>query len=288
MPTTLRVCMENALILRGLADRTRQSYLQSISKLAGHYRCSPDLLTPEQVESWLLYLVTERKLAYSSVNQAASACRFLYNTVLGRERADFPVPMAKTPQRQPEILGRAEVARLLSLAGDAKSQAFLKMVYATGLRVSEACALRIEDVDSQPDRMCIRVRQGKGGQDRYTILTPSLLGVLRAYWCQYHPCTYLFPNPGGGAPMDIKVAQRRYQRARAAAHISKEGGIHTLRHCFATHLLESGVDLVTIQKLMGHKDLSTTGRYLHLASTQWQRTGPEHSPFDLLAALPTR
>lgn len=288
MPTTLRACMENALILRGLADRTRQSYLQSISKLARHYHCSPDLLTPAQVEAWLLYLVTERKLAYSSVNQAASACRFLYNTVLGRERADFPVPMAKTPQRQPEILGRAEVARLLSLAGDAKSQAFLKMVYATGLRVSEACALRVEDIDSQPDRMCIRVRQGKGGQDRYTVLTPSLLVVLRTYWRQYHPRSYLFPNPGGSSPMDIKVAQRRYQRARAAAHITKDGGIHTLRHCFATHLLESGVDLVTIQKLMGHKDLSTTGRYLHLASTHWHRTGPEHSPFDLLAALPKR
>lgn len=287
MPTALRVRMDNAMLVRGLADRTRQSYLEAITKLARYYRLSPDTLTAAQVEAWLLYLAKERQLSFSTVNQAASACRLLYHTVLGQDQASFIIPMAKRPQRQPEILARAEVASLLAAAPELTSRTLLMTIYAAGLRVSEACSLQVTDIDSAPDRLCLRVRQGKGGQDRYTLLAPTLLAALREYWRCEKPRLWLFPNPYGTAPIDIRTAQRRYNQARSAAHIRKTGGVHTLRHCFATHLLESGVDLVTIQKLMGHKDLSTTGRYLHLVSMQWQRPRQNLSPFDLLAALPT-
>lgn len=218
--------------------------------------------------------------------KVAGACRLFYHTVLGRDQASFIIPMARQPQRQPEILARAEVAALLAAARGLADRTLLMTIYAAGLRVSEACSLQLTDIDSAPDRLCLRVRQGKGGQDRYTLLTPTLLTALREYWRCDKPRFWLFPNPYGNAPIDIKTAQRRYNQARASAHIRKTGGIHTLRHCFATHLLESGVDLVTIQRLMGHKDLSTTGRYLHRVSMQWQPPRKELSPFDLLAALP--
>lgn len=286
MTTALRLRMDNAMLVRGLADRTRQSYLEAITKLTRYYRVSPDSLSSAQVEAWLLHLAKDRNLSFSTVNQAASACRLFYNTVLGLDRASFNIPMAKTPQRQPEILARTEVAALLAAARGLADRTLLMTIYAAGLRVSEACNLQIADIDSAPDRLCLRVRHGKGGQDRYTLLAPTLLAALREYWRRDKPRLWLFPNPGGNAPIDIKTAQRRYNQARTAAHIRKTGGIHTLRHCFATHLLESGVDLVTIQTLMGHKDLSTTGRYLHLVSMQWQPPRKHLSPFDLLAALP--
>lgn len=152
-------------------------------------------------------------------------------------------------------------------------------------RVSEACALRVADIDSEPDRMCLRIRQGKGARDRYTLLAPTLLEGLRLYWRAERPREWLFPNRDRTGPLDIKGAQRRYHQARHAAGIDKSGGIHTLRHCFATHLLEAGVDLLTIQKLLGHHHLSTTGRYLHLVSTQW-RPPACSNPLDLLATLP--
>lgn len=283
--TPLRQQMRDAMLVRGFALRTQQSYIEAIAKLARFYRVSPDRLTPDEVEAWLLHLVADRKLAYSTVNQASCACRFLYATVLKLDRSVFAVPMAKTPQRQPEILGRAELAALFCATTNLKSRTLLMTIYAAGLRVSEACALRVADIDSQADRMCLRVRQGKGARDRYTLLSPALLETLRLYWRAYRPKEWLFPNRDRTATLDIKGAQRRYYQARSAAGLAKGGGIHTLRHCFATHLLEAGVDLLTIQKLLGHHHLSTTARYLHLVSTQW-RPPASANPLDLLAALP--
>ncbi len=285
MSSSLRQHMHDAMLVRGLAVRTRQSYLSAIARLAAFYHTNPQQLTAAQVEAWLLHLVSERKLSYSTVNQAASACRFLYGTVLKRDQATFAVPMAKTPQRQPEILGRAELAALFAAAPTLQARALLMTLYAAGLRVSEACALRVSDIDSQPDRMCLRVEQGKGARDRYSLLPPTLLAVLRLYWQMYRPRDWLFPNRNRTGRLDVKSAQRRYYQSRHAAGLSKSGGIHTLRHCFATHLLESGVDLFTLQTLLGHEQITTTSRYLHLASTQWH---PPHStnPLDLLAALP--
>lgn len=281
----LRQQMHDAMLVRGFAVRTRQAYIEAIAKLARFYHASPDRLTAEQVEAWLLHLVRDRKLSFSTVNQAAAACRFLYATVLKQERAAFPVPMARTPQRQPDILARGELAALFAAAESPKSRTLLQTAYAAGLRVSELCTLQIGDLDSQPDRMCLHVRQGKGGQDRYTLLPPTLLETLRLYWCAYRPQVWLFPNRKGSGPMDITGAQKRFSQARDAAGIRKSGGIHSLRHCFATHLLEAGVDLVTVQKLLGHHQVSTTGLYLHRVSTQW-RPPTTSNPLDLLAALP--
>ena len=219
------------------------------------------------------------------MNQAAAACRFLYGAVLKRDLAVFPVPMAKTPQRQPEILARAELEALFAAADSPKTRALLLTAYAAGLRVSELCALQVGDIDSQPDRQCLRVRTGNGARDRYTLLPPTLLETLRCYWRAYRPATWLFPNREGSGPMDIKAAQRRYGQARDRAGIVKSGGIHTLRHCFATHLLEAGIDLVIVQRLLGHHQVSTTSVYLHMTSTQW-RPPATANPLDLLAALP--
>jgi integrase/recombinase XerD len=283
--TPLRHQMHDAMLVRGFAQRTRQAYLEVVAKLAAFYHQSPADLAPEQVEAWLLHLVCDCKLSYSTINQAASACRFLYGTVLKREAAAFPVPMARVPQRQPEILARAELAALFASVASLQSRTLLQTTYAAGLRVSEVCALRIADIDSQPDRMCLHIRQGKGGYDRYTLLPPTLLETLRLYWRTYRPKEWLFPNRDGSGPMGIESAQRRYYQARSTAGIRKAGGIHALRHSFATHLLEAGVDLVTLQKLLGHHHLSTTSGYLHLVSTQW-RPPATANPLDLLATLP--
>ncbi len=229
-------------------------------------------------------MVKEQKLSYSSMNQAACAAQFLFQTVLGHGREHFHIPFAKVPARQPELLAREEISRLFAVCSHPIRRMLLQTIYATGLRVSEACALRVSDIDSHSDRMCVRVACGKGGHARYTLLSPTLLELLRAYVRTFRPGSWLFGNASGNAPMNIEMAQRAYQGARQRAGIRKTGGIHTLRHCFATHLLEGGVDLFTIQKLLGHSHINTTGKYLHLISPQF-RPPKELDPLDLLAAL---
>ena len=279
----LRQQMIDAMVLRGLARRTQQAYLSVVAQLAAHYHCSPDHLDTAQVKAWLLHRITERHLAYTTVNQAVCALKFFFDTVLGRTAEAITIPYAHTPQRQPEILSREELARLFEAAANLRTRTLLMTAYAAGLRVSEVCALRVTDIDSAPDRMCIRVAAGKGGKDRYTLLSPSLLEALRLYWRICKPRVWLFPRATDAAlPFDISSAQRAYYRARDRAGIIKTGGIHTLRHAFATHLLEAGVDLSTLAKLLGHGHLSTTQRYLHLA-----RPGAiaHDSPLDLLRRL---
>ena len=176
-----------------------------------------------------------------------------------------------------------ELGQLFASAGDPRARALLMTTYAAGLRVSEVCALRVADIDSAPDRMCIRIVEGKGGKDRYTLLTPSLLEALRTYWRTCRPRHWLFPATYfADRPISAKGAQRVFYRARDGAGITKAGGIHTLRHAFATHLIEAGVDLATLARLLGHGHLSTTQRYLHLA-----RPGSidKDSPFDLLRRI---
>ncbi len=280
----LRQQMHDAMLVRGLALHTRQAYIESVARLARYYHASPDALTPEQVEAWLLHLVRDRKLSFGSVNHAAAACRFFYAKVLNQEQAAFAVPMAKAPHKQPDILARAELAALFA-AAPLHAKTLLMTAYAAGLRASEVCALTLADIDSQPDRMCLRVRSGKGGQDRYTLLPPTLLEALRAYWRVYRPRHWLFPNRQRTGALDRGTALWHFHQARDAAGIRKSGGIHSLRHCFATHLLEAGVDLVTVQKLLGHHQVTTTGLYLHLVSAQW-RPPACANPLDLLAALP--
>ena len=276
---TLRQQMDDAMVLRGFALRTRESYLAAVKGLAKHYHRAPDLLSSQEVQDYLLHLIVERKLAYSSVNQMSSACRFLFDKVLRRPQSRFDIPMAKVPKTLPRILSRDEVTRVFAAASNLRARTLLMTTYAAGLRVSEVCALQPADIESAPDRMCLKVRGGKGGKDRYTMLSPQLLETLRDYWRLCRPRTWLFQNPSGTGPISIETAQRMYWAARDRAGLGREGGIHTLRHCFATHLLESGVDIHTIQRLLGHGHVSTTMRYFHLAHHKLTGTT---SPLELL------
>ena len=280
--TELRKRMEEAMVLRGLAVRTRETYLACVSALAKHYRCSPDRLDTAQLQAYLLYLIQEKKLAYASINQAACAYRFLFDVVIKRPNARLDIPMAKVPKRLPVVLSRQDIQRLFQVCPNLRCRTVLMTTYAAGLRVSEVCALKVSDIESAPDRMCIKVRQGKGGQDRYTLLSPRLLDTLRLYWRTCQPRDWLFTSRAGG-PMNDQTAQRIYWAACDRVGLTNAAGIHTLRHSFATHLLEAGVDLHTIQRLLGHGHISTTMRYLHLARSQVTATT---SPLELLDPRP--
>ena len=282
--TVLRQRMDDAMVLRGFALRTRETYLACVAALAKHYRRPPDQLDAEQVQAYLLHLIQEKKLAYASVNQAACACRFLFGQVLQQRQIWFEIPMAKVPKRLPVVLSREDIGRLFAACGTLRARTVLMTTYAAGLRLSEVCALQVSDIESAPDRMCLKVRQGKGGQDRYTLLSPRLLETLRLYWQTCRPRPWLFPNKAGDGPMGDQTAQRMYWAACEAAGLTNAAGIHTLRHSFATHLLEAGVDLHTIQRLLGHGHISTTMRYLHLARNRLTGTT---SPLELLDPLPT-
>lgn len=259
----LRLQMLRDLKLRGLALRTQESYIAAVAGLAKHFRCPPDGLSVEQVHSYVLYLLEEKKLAWSSCNQAICAFRFFYGITLKRASFAVEIPHGRTPQRQPEILSRAEVMRVLEAASRLTDRVLLKTTYAAGLRLSEVIALRWTDIDS--GRMTLRVEQGKGAKDRYTVLSSGLLTELRSYWKHYRPLgPWVFPGRDPSDPISDSSVQRLYTRTKQKAGITKRGGIHALRHAFATHLLEAGIDLHTIQQFMGHTCLSTTQRYLHL------------------------
>lgn len=282
--TELRQRMLDAMVQRGFALRTQEAYVRAIRRMAKYYRRDPSLYTPQEVQAYLLHMVKDEKLSYSSMNQAACASQFLFQTVLGHGREQFHIPFAKVPAKQPELLGRQEVSRLLTACLQPAKRMLLQTMYATGLRVSEACVLKVRDIDSARDRMCVRVEHGKGGRGRHSILSPTLLELLRAYARYTRPRTWLFTDSTSTQPMDICMAQRAYCAACNGGAITKTGGIHTLRHCFATHLLEGGVDLYTIQKLLGHTHIATTARYLHLISPQF-RPPQGTDPLDLLAGL---
>lgn len=282
----LRQRMLDALVLRGMALRTQESYIDAVARLARHYRRSPDTLSAEQVQEFLLHLLRDRQRSRSTVNQYGCAFRFFYGTVLGLDGEVFHIPLGIAPQRLPEILSREEIARLFAVTTRAASRTFLMLAYGTGLRLSELRHLRVADIDSHADRMCIRVVQGKGGKDRYVPLPKDVLQLLRSWWHSAHPRGWLFPGRGDGSqPINDATAQKWYQAARAHAGITKRGGIHTLRHCYATHLLEAGVDLHSLSQWLGHRHVSTTSRYLHLARPDLP-DGARREPLKLLAALP--
>lgn len=274
----LRRQMEADMALRGLAYRTRQAYIESVVKFSKFYGRSPVRITEPECQSYLLHLLQERKLAHSSCNVVASALQFLYRVTLKQREAEFCLPRPKVPQRLPQILSREEVAALFEHTANLKHRAFLMTTYGGGLRLLEACHLKVSDIDS--DRMTLRIEQGKGGKDRYTLLSPSLLKELRRYWIAHRPALWLFPSPRvADRPMNPHSAQRIFYAAKDRAGITKQCGIHGLRHAFATHLLEGGVDVHTIQRLLGHGSLSTTARYFHLAQ---KHLSGATSPLDLL------
>lgn len=255
----LRNRMVRDMTVRGFARRTHTAYIAAVVRLAKHYRRAPDQLTNDEVQAYLAHLILERKLSWSTCSQAANAFRFLSHVTLGHPRTDFHVPLPRQPQKLPEILSREEVWRLLAAPPHPRHRLVLTTVSAAGLRVSEAIALKVSDIDA--DRMTIRIEQGKGAKDRCVPLAAPLLHDLRAYWKSVPPGVWLFANRQG-----------------TRAGIAKQGGIHALRHAFATHLLEAGTDLHPVQRLLGHRQMSTTMRYFHLRQGRVVGT---RSPLDL-------
>lgn len=280
--TELRRRMDDDMLARGFADRTRESYLWAVTGLARFYRRSPDQITDEEIQAYVVHLLRDRQLSWSTCNIVVSGLRFFYHITLKRDRTTFSIPSPRQSGKLPIVLSREEVQRLLTHAANQKHRTMLMTAYAAGLRLSEVLHLQVDNIDSA--RMMIRVVQGKGGKDRYTLLSARLLEALRAYWKIERPPDWLFPARGKAParPMDPSSLQKAYLTAKRRAGLAKPGGIHTLRHCFATHLLESGVDLHTIQRLLGHGHLSTTTRYFQL--TRHTQTGPG-SPLDLLDRL---
>jgi integrase/recombinase XerD len=275
--TILRQKMIDAMKLRRFSESTQDNYVDAVAGLARHYNQSPDKIGKEKVQAYLLHLSEERKLSWSSCNIVSSALRFFYGQVLCDEKMKLWIPPRKCEKKLPVILSRQEIERLFYATDNIKHRAMLMTAYGGGLRVGELVSLQVADIQS--DRGMIHVRQGKGKKDRYTLLSQRLLGELRQYWKLYKPPCWLFPGRSLERPMRRDTVKEFYAAAKIAAGIIREGGIHTLRHCFATHLLEAGVDLRTIQMLMGHGSILTTMRYLQVTSKQLEKV---RSPLDLL------
>jgi site-specific recombinase XerD len=257
--TPLRQRMTEDMEIRNLSHNTQLSYLQQVSSLAKYFQRSPETLGPEEIRAYQVHVTTERKLAPASLCIIASALRFLYKVTLKREWVDTEIPLPKKPFKLPVILSREEVAHFLDSIASLKHRTILMTAYAAGLRISEVTHLKITDIDSQ--RMMLRVAQGKGQKDRFVMLSPHLLEVLRAYWKLTRPKKWLFPGDIPGRPISKDAVEQACQKAHRVSGIKKPITPHSLRHGFATHLLESGTDVRRIQLLMGHRSLATTARY---------------------------
>jgi integrase/recombinase XerD len=275
--SVLRDQMIREMQLRCFAPNTQTAYVEAVVNLYKHFRISPDLLSPRQVQDYVLYLMLERKLHWNSVNSICSGLTFFYSQTLKRLDVALALPMRRTPRQLPEILSDEELVGLFAAADNLEHRALLMTTYGGGLRVSEVIKLQPCDIDSQ--RMMIRVVNGKRGKDRYTLLSVRLLEELRAYWRTYRPSTWLFPARNPTRHFNDDKARVVFNQAKAKAGIRKKGSIHLLRHCFATNLLEAGVDLPTIQILMGHSSISSTIWYLHLTRKKLAGT---QNPLDLL------
>ncbi len=273
----LRDRMVRDMQLRDFAPTTRRSYLGAVKGLARHYRRSPDQISCREVHDYLLFLMKERKLAWSTVNGVRSGLNFFYRVTLQRSKTEFSIPPCRSRRPLPEVLSAEELARLFREASNGKHRTILMTTYAAGLRVSEVVRLKTGDIDS--DRMMIRVEQGKGRKDRYTLLSARLLHSLRRYWKDYRPALWLFEGKKEGAHLAKSSARMAFILAKARAGITKKGGIHMLRHSFATHLLEASMDIRTIQSLMGHSSLQSTSRYLRITRKSLESSS---GSFDLL------
>jgi integrase/recombinase XerD len=279
--TPLRQRMLEDMRLRNFSPHTQTSYLLQIAQFARYFAKSPEVLGPDEIRTYQLYLTTEKKLAPGSLQITASALRFLYKVTLKRPWDVEDLPSPKKLQTLPIVLSHEEVTHFLEAVRTVKQRTILTVCYAAGLRIAEATHLKITDIDSQ--RMVIRVDQGKGRKDRYVMLSPALLTLLRAYWKAERPRDWLFPGKLPGHPITPDAIQLACQQARRRAGLKKPISPHSLRHTFASHLLEAGTDVRTIQLLLGHRSLATTARYLKVATSTVCATT---SPFDLLPVPP--
>jgi integrase/recombinase XerD len=274
----LRDEMREDLVLRGMSARTIDKYLYCARQFAEHFHRSPQVMGAAEIRTFLLYLVQERKLHPRSVNVYAGALRFLYSVTLDRPEAIARVPRMRVPMHVPVVLSAAEVQRLLDALASDKQRALVMLAYGAGLRVSEVCTLRVEDID--PKRMLLHVRHAKRGRERYVMLSARLLKTLRAYWKHTRPDgPHLFPGREPGQLLRRESVHKAITKAVRAAGITKRVSPHTLRHSFATHLLEAGTDLRTLQVLLGHASLSSTMIYLHVSTARVQSI---QSPLDAL------
>jgi integrase/recombinase XerD len=260
--TPLRQRMLEDMQIRHLSPHTQRAYLSAVARFAKHFGRSPAELSLEDIRSYQLHLVA-RGVGHSNFTITVSALRFLYTVTLRKDWRVDQIPHARHPQRLPIVLSPVEVAQLLEAAPNLKYRTALTIVYAAGLRVSEVLALKVTDIDSH--RMLIRVAQGKGRKDRYVMLAPKLLTLLREYWKSARPTDWLFPGRSPGQPLTAKNVQCACQDARQAAGLTKPVTVHTLRHSFATHLLENGTNVRAIQLLLGHRSLTTTARYTQVS-----------------------
>jgi site-specific recombinase XerD len=267
--------MIRVLQLHRMSPDTIKAYTAAVADLARFHRRSPDSLTDEQIRDYFHHLITVRKLSYSTCNQRLSGVNFLCRHVLGRTNFDLKIPH-KRSGHLPVPLSRAEIGRTIDAARNLKHRVMLMTTYGGGLRSCELVRLEPRDIHSQ--RMLIHVRQGKGRKDRYTLLSESLLRELRLYWTVYRPQRWLFENRSGGR-IAKGTAQSMFREVKQRAGVTRGHGIHSLRHSFATHLMEAGVPLPTIQRLMGHASLTTTAKYLHVTAAH---VGSIRSPLDLL------
>ncbi len=262
--------------LREFAQRTQESYLNGVKGLVRHYNKSPKEITFEEIGDYILYKRNELGHAWNTCNVAISAIKFLYNQTLEGKVLTWKMPERKSLKKLPVVYSTGEVEQIIYVHKNIKHRVMLIVTYSGGLRAREVVNLKIEDVDSQ--RMMIRVVEGKGGKDRYTILSEACLDELRIYYRAYKPEKWLFSSPTPGKPIHQNTLSRVFQSAKTKTGITKGGGIHGLRHSFATHLLEAGHDLRTIQKLLGHKSIKTTAIYTHVA----RKLEEVKSPLDLI------
>ncbi len=264
--TPLRKRLIEELVLRGYAEKTREAYVHAVACLAQHYQRAPDTLNDEELRAYLLHLHLRTGKARSTLNVAVSGLRFFYQRVLERpfHHLERNLPRPRPAKRRPKAYTLAEVRRLLESCRHPKHRAFLTTVYAAGLRLNEACHLRPEHIDRSAGQ--IRVVQGKGRKDRYTVLPRRLLAELESYWRQCRPQGWLFPSSQDPSqPMPDGTGQKIFYQAVARAGLPDKGGIHCLRHSFATHWVEAGIPLFVLKRMLGHTSLSTTAKYVHLS-----------------------
>lgn len=273
---TLNDQMKMDMELKNLSLRTIESYLGWMRSFTIHFGKSPDLMGDDQIRDYLYYLLKEKKSSQSSINQAYSALKFFYETTLQRTWNTSKIPRSKQGKRLPVVLSRQEVESIFSATKNLKHRAILMSIYSGGLRVSEAAHLKVTDIDSK--RMMIRVR-GKGDNDRYTLLGMRTVEILRVYWKVYRPDQWLFPGRILAEPISVSSIQKTFKNSIHKAAIKKSATVHTLRHSFATHLLEAGTDLYYIQRFLGHSAASTTSIYLHITG---KALGKVKSPIDLI------
>jgi integrase/recombinase XerD len=273
----LRRRMIEDMTVRNLSPATQRSYVHAVAKFSRHFNRSPDRLGLEDVRAYQVYLVSNG-ISWPALNQTVCALRFFYGVTLGHAEIPERIPYAREPRKLPVVLSADEVVRFLEAVPSLKTRTALTTAYAAGLRASEVIGLRIADIDS--GRMVIRIEHGKGGKDRTVMLSTQLLRILRTYWRLARPEHWLFPGRDPSGPVDVQVLYSACRSARAAAGLDKRVTVHTLRHSFATHLLENGTDIRIIQVLLGHSNLSSTARYTRVSTGL---IGKTESPLDRLS-----